>query len=210
MGIAKLIEILAKLRGAWVAVKAAALGAAGAEAAAGAGGGAAGAGGAAAAASRASKLGSFVRGAARFAGAAVIAGEAYNILTSALGATVNKNAPRIKVHGQQYYNPRVAPYTHRQAGGPIGSDNLMLWAGAGEGLLNRVAMSGIGGDRGLAAMNRGEFGGATIESTPVHIYLDGREISRTVLRHTLRKAARGPGVVGGSQITGVATPAVPG
>jgi hypothetical protein len=97
---------------------------------------------------------------------------------------------------------------HMGMGGPIGSDNVPAWLSAGEGVLNRTAMAGLGAG-GLAALNNGGLGGFG-DGQPIVIYvnsiLDGRLIARSVIQQTLRKAARGPSsLVGGQLVTGAAS-----
>jgi hypothetical protein len=91
-----------------------------------------------------------------------------------------------------------------QMGGVV--DNIPAWLTAGEGVLNRTAMSGIGVG-GLNYLNAGgnfnALGGQDINIT-VNSILDGRVIARSVLRETLRQAARGPASLsGGALATGV-------
>lgn len=90
-------------------------------------------------------------------------------------------------------------------GGPIGSDNVPAWLSAGEGVVNRVGMAGLGAG-GLSAINNGGMGNQLqIQPAPVLVYLDGRLIARSVLQQTLRKAARGPSTLVGGQLTTGAT-----
>lgn len=243
-GIGKMISLLAVLRRAWIAIRAAAIAAGIAEAGAGAAGaGGAAVGGAAAAGRMAPWM---VPGGPAWAKAAPVAkasrlsrilgtfGRATQIgflgygLASILNGfgTPDKDAPRITgAHGQKYYNPRVEPFTHGarggfvtskgirhyDAGGYVGTDSVTAGLTIGEGVLNRTAMAGIGGERGLSLLNHGDIGsllgGMSIQSAPVYVVLDGRVIARSVLQQTLRKAARGPtSLVGGALTTGVSAP----
>ena len=98
----------------------------------------------------------------------------------------------------------VTPHGIRryQLGGPVGSDNVLGWLSAGEGILNRTAMAQLGVG-GLAAINARQ---PAIQLHPgtvnVRVAIDGRQVARAIAQYTLMKGAGGTSAaVGGSLLT---------
>ncbi len=114
------------------------------------------------------------------------------------GASGRGHLPTAGAHGGLVTASGIQRF---QYGGAVGTDNIPAWLSAGEGVLSRVGLSGIGGPQGLAALNAGKgSGNFTIEQAPVNIYLDGRLVAKSVLRATLNKAARGPSSLSGGSL----------